>query len=399
MKLISISYIREQNRPNAWILKGDPSSESPLYLNDINLIIGKNASGKSNTIEAIRNLADLLCGDQTLRNIDRKTASYNVVFENGQKHYNYILSYVDGEVTDERLFIDEVLRLDRNSGKMYYEKLNQNIDFKTDASVLAATRRDSEQQTYLEDLYQWGKSTSAYYFGTHMGRNLLIRDIQTLLKDANFNPRETDKVSGLFAWAMHTTPSIKQKVIDDMERVGYYLENISASLVKHFTVSAYGLSAKERGLNEATEQLEMSQGMFRALSLLIQLNYSLESNIPSCILIDDIGEGLDFERSKELITLIMEKTKDSSIQVIMSSNDRNVMNIVPLKYWHIIWRSDNTSILYNYRNSQKIFDDYRYLGLNNFEFFSTQFFKEGMSETNEDLDEEDNIEEYEEDEK
>lgn len=396
MKIKSISYIREQDRPNAWVLKGDPNSDSPLYLNDINLIIGQNASGKSNTIEAIRNLADLLCGDQTLRNIDRKTASYNVVFENGQKHYNYILSYVEGEVTDERLFIDNVLRLDRSRGKMYYEKLKQDVDFKTDPSVLAATRRDSEQQSYLEDLYQWGRSTCAYYFGTHMGRNLLIRDIQSLLKETSFNPRETDKVSGLFAWAMHTTPSIKQKVISDMERVGYHIEDISASLLKHFSVSAYGLSAKERGLNEATEQLEMSQGMFRALSLLIQLNYSLESNTPSCILIDDIGEGLDFERSKELITLIMEKTIDSSIQVVMSSNDRYVMNIVPLEYWHVIWRSDNTSTLYNYRNSKKIFDDYRYLGLNNFEFFSTRFFKDGMSELDDSLEEDDDDEEGEE---
>ncbi|HHC24191.1 MAG TPA: hypothetical protein ENK58_02070 [Desulfobacterales bacterium] len=55
----------------------------------------------------------------------------------------------------------------------------------------------------------------------------------------------------------------------------------------------FGLNVQETELDEGTDQTEMSQGMFRALSLLIQLNYSLLADITGCIL---IGEGLDHER-------------------------------------------------------------------------------------------------------
>ena len=58
------------------------------------------------------------------------------------------------------------------------------------------------------------------------------------------------------------------------------------------------LYVQEDGLKSVTEQLEISQGMFRALSLFIQINYAILSDQPSCIIIDDIGEGLDFQRSR-----------------------------------------------------------------------------------------------------
>lgn len=40
--------------------------------------------------------------------------------------------------------------------------------------------------------------------------------------------------------------------------------------------------------------------MYRALAVIIHLNYLLLAKKTSCILIDDIGEGLDFERSTAL---------------------------------------------------------------------------------------------------
>ncbi|MFM7716780.1 MAG: ATP-binding protein, partial [Microcystis sp.] len=69
------------------------------------------------------------------------------------------------------------------------------------------------------------------------------------------------------------------------------------------------LYVQEDGLKSVTEQSEISQGMFRALSLFIQINYAILSDQPSCIIIDDIGEGLDFQRSSAIIKLLIEKAK------------------------------------------------------------------------------------------
>ena len=137
-----------------------------------------------------------------------------------------------------------------------------------------------------------------------------------------------------------------------------------------------GILVRESDLKGTTDQHDMSQGMFRALSLVIQLNYSLLASIPSCILVDDIGEGLDYERSSALIKLLVGKAKKSSVQLIMTTNDRFVMNNVPLEYWSVMQRFSNESKIYNHRNSEKQFKDFELTGLNNFDFFTSGSFEE-----------------------
>lgn len=118
----------------------------------------------------------------------------------------------------------------------------------------------------------------------------------------------------------------------------------------------------------------MSQGMFRALSVLIQINYGLLANLSVCVLIDDIGEGLDFERSSSLVKVLIEKARKSSIQLIMTTNDRFIMNGVPLEYWILLERRGSKCINYNVRNSKKMFDSFESTGLNNFDLFSSGYY-------------------------
>ena len=122
----------------------------------------------------------------------------------------------------------------------------------------------------------------------------------------------------------------------------------------------------------------MSQGMFRALSLIIQVNYSLLASKPSCILIDDIGEGLDFERSSAMIQLLIDKASSGLVQLVMTTNDQFIMNGVPLEYWLVIERQPGLAKLHNIHNSKQVFEDFKFTGLNNFDFFSTQFYAEGF---------------------
>lgn len=79
--------------------------------------------------------------------------------------------------------------------------------------------------------------------------------------------------------------------------------------------------------------------------------------MPSCVLIDDIGEGLDYERSSLLINYLIGECKDTSIQLIMATNDKFVMNSVPLEYWSVIQRQGGRCRIFNYENSKEIFDE------------------------------------------
>jgi hypothetical protein len=124
----------------------------------------------------------------------------------------------------------------------------------------------------------------------------------------------------------------------------------------------------------------MSQGMFRALSLFIQINYSLLASKPSCIVIDDIGEGLDYQRSSSIIKLLIEKAETGLVQLIMTTNDEFIMNGVPLEYWSVIERKSGISKLHNTFNTKEKFDQFEFIGLNNFDFFTSNFHLQEFSE-------------------
>ncbi len=138
-----------------------------------------------------------------------------------------------------------------------------------------------------------------------------------------------------------------------------------------------GLFVKEADLADVTDHFDMSQGMFRALSVIVQTTYSAMALNPGCVLIDDIGEGLDFERSFALIRTIVDKAARSSVQLIMSTNDRFVMNAVPLESWSVLRRSGQDSRVYNYTNSKEKFDNFKFTGMNNFDFLATDFLGDG----------------------
>ncbi|MEN8220913.1 MAG: hypothetical protein ABFS56_32085 [Pseudomonadota bacterium] len=170
-----------------------------------------------------------------------------------------------------------------------------------------------------------------------------------------------------------------QLIREDMKKIGYELEEITIQVVGgkiHFEMPkvTYGIQIKEKYLDAITSHHHISTGMFRVLSLFIQLNYSLVASLPSCIIIDDIGEGLDYSRSSALMNLLINKTQNTQIQLIMSTNDRFVMNAVPLEYWSVIQRFPHKAMIYNYVNSKELFDKFEFTGLSNFDFFSSNYF-------------------------
>ena len=52
----------------------------------------------------------------------------------------------------------------------------------------------------------------------------------------------------------------------------------------------------------------------------------------SAIALDDIGEGLDFDRASRLVALLIQKAKRFNFQLIMTTNDSFIMNGVPIEY-------------------------------------------------------------------
>lgn len=377
MYLESIAYSRKYKN-NSWKIFGSKIEDEFVYLNPINLIVGKNATGKSNFVSIIEMLASVFCGEHTPDDFVCDTGDYNVTFDDNGDKLHYVLSYVSGEIVTEKLMRNELLLFERNKskGKIRYESLGEMLEFETDSKAIVVSRRDNIQHPFLNPLYQWGSKLRSYHFASKMGKNVLV-DLTSQIKD--ITGKDVDEVVAMFVQGTKESPLFADMVLNDMKELNYPLKKISYQKLKRSDVKGFGIAAEEEGVKDYTDQSEMSNGMFRALSLIIQLEFSLLHEVPSCILIDDIGEGLDFDRSVKLLNLVITKAQNSHLQIVMTTNDRFVMNKVPLKYWQVAYREKGNVYFYNIHNSPKDFANFELTGLNNFDFFSSDFYKKKIS--------------------
>lgn len=380
IRLQSIKYSENPGEPKEWILE--------LPLAKINLLVGKNATGKSRSLNVIAGLSRLLMSTPKFM-INR--GFYDVLFDDNGVALRYILNVKNDQVVDEQYFIGNKLVINRGQGKeseieTYIAGLEpQMVRFSPPENELAAViRRDSIQHPYLERLHEWARATCHYTFGTPLGKDRLA----IIIKDApEVDVKDFNQVVGIFRKAQREFgDNFTNAVMQDMRKMQYQIDSIKVVSPANIKASVDDAPAelvcigiKEEGLDRIIEQTEMSQGMFRALSILIQVNYSQLAKHASCILIDDIGEGLDFERSTQLIELLRQKAASSSFQLIMTTNDKFVMNNVPLSEWLVLQRQGGRVTVRNYENSKELFDDFRFTGLSNFSLLEMDFLNDNKS--------------------
>lgn len=359
-----------------WSIVSGSRNEEVVAFENINLFVGRNASGKTRLINSLRWISDLLDAESNIEDVAVINTYFEIIFKDEQNIIKYTLNFDEhASIIDENLSINNDTKLQRREKKLFYEGLGQNLPFEINDRFLGISRRDNLQQPFFEILHNWGKNLAHYSFGGNMGKGQYkMSDWEDTdkINFKNFNKVNViyNKGTGQFGG------EFVRNIINDMKHIDYNLDIILLDVASKYLF----LKVKESDLENETYFEDMSQGMARAFSLIVQLNYSLMAKIPSCILIDDIGEGLDYDRSKKLIELIIEKAEGSNIQVFMTTNDRFVMNSVPLKYWSVIHREGNKSVFYNYQNSKQTFDDFAFTGLNNFDFFATEFYRQGFEE-------------------
>jgi hypothetical protein len=382
MRIASFNFIEREGEPGEWVLHN-------LSLTSVNLLVGKNASGKSRCLNVIQGLANLLLGQPP----KPASATYRVRFADSKRRFGYEIMTKGGNVLAEKFFeVGQAPLLQRGengAGTIRHDKEDNTFEFQLPTSQVAAfVRQDAIQHPFLAPLYEWASGTYHYPFGTDMGKSNLLVIPSTAASSAptegSIVPtyHDVNRTLEVFRQGnIRFKKRFRDEIIRGMNYLGYYISDIGLmtpttlvlSTPSPVPIEPFCLYVQEKSLPAPTEQVEMSQGMFRALSTLINISYGRLSKSVQCILIDDIGEGLDFERSTALIKLIIQRTAGSKIQLIMSTNDRFVMNSVPLKYWSIINRKGSHVSFHNSRNSRQKFEEFRFTGLNNFDLFSSNF--------------------------
>lgn len=380
MILKALKYTRFEGELREWSIIGkeDDTNQSFAYFGNFNLLVGKNASGKSRTLEVIRKIANLFAGRIILNEAVLSSEKFELIFEDEDTRYDYLLSYKNREVVEEKLSVNNKVILDRAKEIIKDITTGKDLIIKTDSTHLMIAASVDNEPIY-ERFVVWGRLFKNFLFSNQSEKNFLAKDLTHIAEE----DQDIEDTSVLI-YAFHKGceafgPEFVNEIKTGMAELGYF--NITDIDIKQ-TKGGYGISVEEDS-RYTVSQREMSQGMFRILSLLIQLTYVRMCKQSLCVLVDDMGEGLDYERSKGLIELLTKKISKTNIQFFMTSNDRYIMNKIPLRYWTVIDREQSKSIFYNYENSKENFEDFKYTGLNNFDFLASDFYSKGFGEIEE----------------
>jgi hypothetical protein len=371
-------------------------------LGRINLIVGKNASGKTRLTNVITVLGRLVAGKIVpIFSSGTWDASFERSKGQSVESQSYELSVENGTVVKENFHVGRSQILERRrdgisfiirKGKQSHAHKENRVQYKVPGNQLAAVvRRDEIQHPFFDQLFEWGNDLCFYRFGSDFGKHSGAAVLPAFAMQQPFHI--SNEVDNAVAVYRETFTRFGEKydslILNDLAKIDYDCNEVGLVPLPNMVFNGIPplvLSVQEKDLKARTTQGEMSQGMYRALAIIVHINANIlwtqegmrgrtiALGDAPMIVIDDIGEGLDFDRSRRLVDLLMKKSEEHNIQLIMSSNDRFIMNDVPLEYWTVLHRTGGVVHPINHANNKKIFEDFEYLGLNNFDFFSNKIF-------------------------
>ena len=354
MKLVSFSY-----NDQYWQL-------NDLNLQTANLIVGRNASGKSRALRAIYNLSQLIEGKNIVIDDDSEWRAEFITDSDDLIDYSF--SFKSSLVAKEYMSINAKPLIRRNFESEtchIWPKENEKPEtFSPPKDQLVIhVRRDTAAYPDFETLIAWSQKTDLFSFGEIIPNSQSLKERQ-LFADINQNT-----LSGLADLYLRLNEAQRGEILLLMSDLGY---NIIKILSIELPFSAK-LSIDETGLGKSYDAAELSQGTYRILFLLTFIQYAIYHNNSQLICIDDLGEGLDYQPAIKLGKYIYDLCENSNIQLIATSNDGFIMDSVPIEYWNVLRRNGSKVIALNEKNQPELFDRFAYTGLSNFDFFSSDY--------------------------
>lgn len=358
MQLISIEYgFTGSKRYNKYYIKD-------TELGVRNLIVGRNSTGKSRLVQLIASIAKMM-SQKVSYLFD---GQYQLVFKaTDNKTYKFSFEVNRSLVTRETLMVDSLSVLQRKDDKAeIYSVKHLRVDEVSppDSRLVMHVRRDKEEYPYFEKLIEWSDHTYGFKFGNITPHSLAIDKDQDRLTSIDEIPRLLNELNRLDS-------SHLKSVVKNINSLGYKVKEISVESLADNNV----LYVLEDYMTKKVPQHELSQGMFRTIALLVFLEY-LSTRKVSTIIVDDLCEGLDYGRAKGLGRILFENEEFENVQIIATTNDSFLMDIVDIDFWNVLVRDGCMVKALNYRNSEALFNEFRYTGLSNFDLFSSDYLLE-----------------------
>lgn len=329
-----------------------------LSLGMSNLIVGKNASGKTRSLDSLMTVRAILAKAIDIKEIEDFDTDLTLI--RGDDEIKISIAISDNTVVKESFTINDIEIIKRDSNSAIF---NGEVATPPANELMIHVRRDVELYPDFEDVIIWADKTVIRSF------------IETTPPSSEQLYEIVSKFSG----------EMKKHVVKMANQVGFpitmfdTLENVVGKSTKANKTSLDKLKIilfKEKGVPSLLSIHEMSNGMQRTLLLFIFIECLINAKIPAMVAIDDLGEGLDYDRATKVGKLLFETCRESNTQLIATSNEEFMMNIVDIDKWNILVR-DGQNVRSITRNTHpEIFEEFRYSGLDNFDFFTSDIFRQ-----------------------
>ena len=326
------------------------------------LLVGANASGKSKTIKALAKVVALVSQRTELATYDTLSSLLAFRVENGLLMYGF--SVADGVVVHEKLSylpIDAdakiIIERDKTQCKLLDEVINPPLN-----KLVVNVRRDTQLYPQMEQLQVWAENIVGFSFNE--------TDMYGDSRNESWFYGYKNKLNDIVV-DMEKHEGAKEEFYSKLREIDYNITEIKALDFG----SEKKVYVKENGLKSPLFDINMSKGMFRAIYVIAYLLYFKRNKLgqPAMLLVDDLCEGLDYNRSTKLGKLCYAMCKELGIQLMASSNDSFLMDVVDLKYWNILQRKGSKVDVINSSNNVELFNYFESTGLTNFDLFSSDF--------------------------
>lgn len=346
MKLIGLSYQEDE-----WNLDF-------ATFESVNLLVGKNANGKSRSVSAIVKMAGFLSEKVKLREYENMVGV--LVFRTDSDDIlAYSFTWRNGRIVDEELRSNHsgmIISRDVESAIIKGEKINPPTD-----KLIAHIRRDVELYPEIEQIVHWASNVVSVSF-TSLGDWYSVRS--ALPMSNNYDVTNIVKT---------LTDDSKKEFYSLATKIGYNITKVS--ILENVSVVLY----KERGVRRLLVSSELSTGMNRALTILLYMVYFRQMGCPALLVVDDLCEGLDYDRSIRLGKEVYSFCEENNIQLLATSNDAFLMDVVNINYWSVLLREGTNVKVLCRATHQALFDDFKFTGLSNFDFFSSDYIPNYLS--------------------
>ena len=324
-----------------------------------NLMVGKNSSGKSRALESLGSIIAFISQRKKKFLSPVFNVELNFIEENNDI-ISYSLSLEGGKVSKEELITNNHIIIQRTAASALFEGETVNPPANM---LLIHVRRDVEKYPVIEKIIKWAEES-------------IIR---------SFTDDYAHDKKGLYELFEKFSPEMKSHLIEMINSVGFpvaFMDTFESILAKtnnggadiHPDATEFKvIILQEKDVNVPLFLKNLSSGMYRTILLLVLIEQMVSHKKPALLAIDDLGEGLDYSRAKKLGELIFRVCEHHHIQLIATSNEEFMMNIVDINQWNVLVRKGEAVKTITSETCPEEFEDFKFSGLSNFDFFTSSF--------------------------